>query len=291
MFDRSPTEPEEREVMSMKAAVIQMNVGSDKQANIAKARRLIDSACEEYDVDLVLLPECFTFFGGSRDEQRASAEPCPGGEAYAMLKESAERHGVFVHGGSLNERAGNSVHNTSIVFNRSGKEIARYRKIHMFSITAPDGTVFDEKWLYTPGSDVVVYDLDGVRVGCTICYDLRFPELFHALVKEGAQVIAVPSAFTLQTGKEHWEVLLRARAIETQCYILAASQEGAYVEDGLTLYTYGHSLIAEPWGTVVARRGLGDGVIVAPIEPHDIAAARRRIPLSDHRAQRLALNL
>lgn len=275
----------------MKAAAIQMNVGSDKQANIRKARQLIDRACDEYDLDLIVLPECFTFFGGARDEQRASAELCPGGESYAMLKESAQRHGVFVHGGSLNELAGNSVHNTTIVFNRSGEEVARYRKIHMFSITAPDGTVFDEKWLYTPGSQLAVYDLDGVGVGCTICYDLRFPELFQALVREGAQIIAVPSAFTLQTGKEHWEVLLRARAIETQCYILAATQEGPYVEDGQTHYTYGHSLIAEPWGTVVARRSMGDGIIVAPIEIDAIAAARGRIPLSDHRAQRLALDL
>ncbi len=202
-----------------------------------------------------------------------------------MLKECAQRHGIFIHG-SLNELDGRSVYNTTIVFNRSGKEVARYRKIHMFSITAPDGTAFDEKWLYMPGSELVVYDLEGVCVGCTICYDLRFGELFHALVEKGAQVIAVPSAFTLQTGKEHWEVLVRARAIESQCYILAATQEGSYIEEGQTYHTYGHSMIVEPWGTVVARRGLGDGVIVASIEVDTIAAARSRIPLAAHRAER-----
>lgn len=275
----------------MKAAVIQMNVGTDKAANLRKAADLIDKACAVKAPDLIMLPESFTFFGGTRDEQRASAEACPGGESYQMLKEKAAHHKVFIHGGSLNEQAGNKVHNTTIVFDRSGKEVARYRKIHMFSITAPDGAVYDERWLYEAGTDIVTYDLDGITVGCTICYDLRFPELFRALVDKGAKVIAAPAAFTLQTGKEHWEALLKARAIETQCYVLAPGQEGAYVEDGKTYYNYGHSLIVEPWGTVVARRGIGDGIIEAELEPEAIDRARNLIPLTTHRSIRLATGL
>lgn len=275
----------------MKAVVIQMNVGTDKAANLRKAADLIDKACEVKAPDLIMLPESFTFFGGTRDEQRASAEACPGGDSYQMLKDKAAYHKVFIHGGSLNEQAGNKVHNTTIVFDRSGREVARYRKIHMFSITAPDGTVYDERWLYEAGTDIVTYDLDGVTVGCTICYDLRFPELFRALVDKGAKVIAAPAAFTLQTGKEHWEALLRARAIETQCYVLAPGQEGAYVEDGKTYHNYGHSLIVEPWGTVVARRGSGDGLIEATLEPEAIERVRSLIPLARHRGIRLAAGL
>ncbi len=129
----------------------------------------------------------------------------------------------------------------------------------------------------------MTFDLDGIRVGCTICYDLRFPELFRALADAGCQVIAVPAAFTLQTGKEHWEPLLRARAIESQCFILAPGQEGAYEEGGQTLYNYGHSLVVEPWGTVIARRSLGDGIVAAMLEIGAVETARRRIPLAQHR--------
>lgn len=271
----------------VKAALIQMNAGADKGANLATASRLIDRAVTEDRPDLVMLPECFTFYGGTRDAQRASAEPCPGGETYAMLRNTADRHGIYLHAGSLNERDGEHIFNTTLVFDRSGREVARYRKIHMFSITTPDGVSYDEGWLYQPGSDIVVYDLEGVKVGCTICYDLRFPELFQTLVQRGADIIAVPSAFTLQTGKEHWEALLRARAIETQCFILAPCQEGAYEEDGAVLHSYGHSLIVEPWGTVIARRGLGEGIVAARLELAAIATARQRIPLAAHRRSRL----
>lgn len=271
----------------MKVALVQMNAGADRAANIERARRLIDGAVREEQPDLVLLPECFAFYGGSREQQIASAEPCPGGDAYAMLRDAAIRHRVFIHAGSLNERATDAIHNTSVVFDRAGREVARYRKIHMFSITTPDGVAYDEAWLYGPGSEIVTYDLDGVTVGCTICYDLRFPELFKALVDRGAKVIAVPAAFTLQTGKEHWEPLLRARAIETQCFILAPAMEGAYEEDGATHHTYGHSMVVEPWGAVIARRALGDGIVAARLDMADVDAARSRIQLASHRRKRL----
>ena len=275
----------------MKVALIQMSAGADKAANLAKAAGLIERACQEEKPDLVMLPECFTYYGGTRDGQRASAEPCPGGDGYALLSDAARRHGVFIHGGSLNELDGRQVYNTTLVFDRTGREIARYRKIHLFSITAPDGVAYDEAWLYGRGRDVVVCDVEGTALGLTICYDLRFPELFRALVEQGAEVIAVPAAFTLQTGKEHWEPLLRARAIETQCFILAPGQEGAYEEDGQTLYNYGHSMVVEPWGAVVARQALGEGIVATRLDLDAVATARERIQLSHHRRLREAAAL
>lgn len=267
----------------MKVALIQMNIGQDKAANLAKAQRMIEQACAEETPDLIVLPECFTLYGGDAQAQRDAAEQCPGGETYSLLQDLAARHGVYIHCGSLNERDGERIFNTSLVFDRAGQEVARYRKIHLFAITAPDGTVYDEGKIYGAGKEVVTFDLDGVRVGCAICYDLRFPELFRALADAGCQVIAIPAAFTLQTGKEHWEPLLRARAIESQCFILAPGQEGAYEEDGLTLYNYGHSLVVEPWGTVIARRSLGDGIVAARLDLAAVEDARRRIPLAQHR--------
>ena len=270
----------------MKAALIQMNTGADKAKNLARAEHLIEQAVREEQPDLIGLPECFAFYGGSREQQRAAAEPCPGGDTYAMLQAAAARHRVFIHAGSLNELDGDVVYNTTVVFDRSGREVARYRKIHLFSITTPDGVAYDEGWLYRAGEEVVTYDLDGIRIGCTICYDLRFPELFQALVAQGAKIIFVPAAFTLQTGKEHWEPLLRSRAIESQCFILAPAMEGTYEEDGVPLQTYGHSLIVEPWGSVIARRALGDGIVAARLDLADVDTARRRIQLAAHRGSR-----
>lgn len=273
----------------MKATLVQMNAGTDPAVNIAAAQRLIEQAVAQENPDLIVLPECFTSFGGTAETQKAAAEPCPGGAGYEMLARMARRHSVFIHGGSLTELRGDGRrYNTSFVFDRAGRQVAAYSKLHLFSITAPDGTVYDEGKVYTAGDQVVTYDLDGITVGCAICYDMRFPELFRALVDRGAEIIVIPAAFTLQTGKEHWEPLLRGRAIETQCYVLAPGQEGRYHEDGETLYTYGHSLIVDPWGGVVARRPLGEGLVTARLERDAIARARRLIPLAAHRRLKAA---
>lgn len=267
----------------MKVSLVQMNVGADPAENVATAEKLIEEAITLERPDLVVLPECFTFFGGTAETQKAAGESCPSGNGYEMLARMARQHGVYIHGGSLTEAQGEQRFNTSFVFDRTGQQVAAYRKIHMFRITAPDGTVYDEAKVYTPGTEVVTYDVDGIKVGCAICYDLRFPELFRALVDAGAEVIVIPAAFTLQTGKEHWEPLLRARAIETQCYVVAPGQEGRYEEEGETLFTYGHSLVVDPWGGVIACRPLGNGTISARLELSAIERARRMIPLASHR--------
>jgi len=195
----------------------------------------------------------------------------------------AKGAGIHVHGGSMIEQGAEKLFNTTVVFDPSGTEIARYRKIHLFDITGPDGTGYRESALYGAGGELVTFEGGGVKFGCTICYDMRFPEQYLALRRAGAEVIFVPSNFTLMTGKDHWEVLLRARAIETQCWIAAAASWGSYEERGATRQVYGHSLIADPWGHVVAKASDGIGWTTARIDPAVTAQVRRDMPVLEHR--------
>ncbi len=269
----------------MKVSLVQMNSISDKAANIAAARALIERAVAEEAPDWVLLPEQFDWAGGARGDKHANAENLPGGPAYAMAQELALKHRIFIHAGSIMERieGDERIHNTSVVFNRQGEEIARYRKIHLFDVTTPDGASYRESATVKAGDRVVTYDCEGVTIGCSICYDLRFPDLFQALAEKGAQIIALPAAFTLQTGKDHWEVLLRARAIETQTYVCASAQTGSFMVGNEQRATYGHSLVADPWGHVVAKASDGVGVVSTRIDPAIVAKVRAMIPVASHR--------
>ncbi|SDR46798.1 nitrilase [Rhizobiales bacterium GAS191] len=269
----------------MKVSLVQMNSISDKVANLAAAKRLVEKAVIEERPDWVLLPEVFDWMGGTSAEKLAIAEPATGGPAYETLRALAREHRIWVHGGSFFERVPgeNRAYNTTVVFDRDGREVARYRKIHMFDITAPDGTKYQESASMKPGEAVVTYDCEGVTIGCTICYDLRFAELFAALVERGASLIALPAAFTLQTGKDHWEVLLRARAIETQTYVLAAGQTGAFEQKSKTLHNYGHSMVIDPWGHVVARASDGVGIVSSRLDLSLPQAVRARMPVAEHR--------
>ncbi len=197
----------------------------------------------------------------------------------------ARRHRTFIHAGSLLERIRDDdrLHNTTVAFDREGREVARYRKIHMFDITAPDGTDYKESASFKRGDEVVTYACEGVTVGCAICYDLRFPALFQALADRGATLIALPAAFTLQTGKDHWEVLCRARAIETETYFCAAAQTGSFNAGNDIRTTYGHSLVADPWGHVVAKASDGIGIVTTRIDPDRVRKVREMIPLAQHR--------
>ena len=269
----------------MKVSLVQMNSISDKAANIAAARRLIEKAVAEEAPDWVLLPEQFDWAGGARGDKHANAETLPGGPAYTMAQELALKHRIFIHAGSIMERIDGDqrIHNTSVVFNRQGEEIARYRKIHLFDVTTPDGASYRESATVKAGDRVVTYDCEGVTIGCSICYDLRFPDLFQALAEKGAQIIALPAAFTLQTGKDHWEVLLRARAIETQTYVCASAQTGSFMVGNEPRSTYGHSLVADPWGHVIAKASDGVGVVSTRIDPATVAKVRAMIPVARHR--------
>ena len=269
----------------MRISLIQMNSASDKAANLAQARGLVEEAVRLDRPDWVCLPEVFDFLGGSRAEKMAAAEEIPGGPAYALCQGLARAHGIFIHAGSILERiAGEDrLHNTTVVFDRAGEEVARYRKIHMFDITAPNGEAYRESATFKPGAAVATYECEGVTVGCAICYDIRFPQLFQELMDRGAQMIALPAAFTLQTGKDHWEVLCRARAIETESYFVAAAQCGTHVAGNEPRQTYGHSLVADPWGHVVAKASDGPGHVSARIDPALVTRVRAMIPVAAHR--------
>lgn len=275
----------------MRISVIQMSPGSDKADNIAQARRLMVAAIEADRPDLVMLPEMWSCLGGDQATKRAAAEPLPGpggaaleGGAYVMLRDLARSHGLHVHGGSIGERCGDKIANTALVFAPDGSEIARYRKLHLFDVVTPNGEGYRESDTYVAGDSVVTARVGPLTTGLAICYDLRFPELFTRLRREGAELILLPAAFTAETGEAHWETLLRARAIETQCWVAAAGTCGRHVDGhGAARQTYGHSMVVDPWGTVVGCASNGPGWVTARIDPTLTERVRAGIPVVDHR--------
>lgn len=268
----------------MKVSLIQCNSGRDKPANLRAVAALIERAILRDAPDWILLPEHFEWLGPSK-LGASIAEPSADGPAYEAMRTLARSHGVWIHAGSFYERAPEEgrVFNTTVVFNRSGAEVARYRKIHLFDVTLADGTRYFESEAVLPGDEVVLYDCEGVTVGCAICYDLRFPELFQVLAARGAQLIALPAAFTLQTGKDHWEPLIRARAIETATWFVAAGQCGANGPPEAHRFSYGHSLVADPWGHVVAKASDGVGSVAANIDLAVLERVRAQIPVAQHK--------
>ena len=249
----------------MRVTVIQCVPGTDKRTNIRLVGHLMGSSIERDRPDMISLPEMWTCLGGDRDTKLSQSEhlPDPGGtaaegSAYRFLSDFARTHRVAVHGGSLGERRGDGLFNTTVVFGPDGAELGRYRKIHLFDVTIPGGADYRESRLFGSGEMPVCCETGlqngAMRLGLSICYDLRFPELFIALRRAGATVIMVPSAFTKETGRDHWEVLLRSRAIETQCWVVAAATTGRHEDgQGRPRDTFGHSLICDPWGRVVAK--------------------------------------
>lgn len=262
----------------MKVSAIQLNAQADKAANLAKALQMMAQAVERDRPDLIVLPENFTCYSTDSAIMAAHAEAMPGGPAYDAVSRFARENRVNIHAGSMSEAGPDKPFNTTVVFDRDGAEIARYRKIHRFDITAPDGTEYFESRVVGGGSDVVTYDLEGFTIGCAICFDLRFGELFRALVDKGADVIVIPSAFTHATGKAHWRVLIQARAIESQCYMIAPNQTGTF-DDGAKA-NWGHSLVVDPWGVILAETGEDEAIISASLDPAEVAKVRARIPVA-----------
>jgi len=270
----------------MRVSLIQMNSQDNKAQNMADAQALIERAVAEDRPDLVVLPEMWTSLSESIEAKRAAAEDLPagnaaGGEAYELMRGLAAKHKIVLHGGSMLERAGEKFYNTTVAFDRDGRELARYRKIHLFDVDTPDGKSYRESSTVEGGSEIVTYKVAGRTFGCTICYDLRFPELYQLLAKQGAEAIFVPAAFTLQTGKDHWEVLLRARAIETETYVMAPGQCGTYA--GGKRANYGHSLVANPWGHVIAKAQDSVGHVTARLDFDYLASVRAAIPVDKHK--------
>ena len=258
----------------LKVAVIQMNSRDDKAANIDTALCLIDTAAAS-GARLVALPEVWTYLGPDAGNY-ANAEPIPG-PTTALLAERARRHGIFLHGGSILERAGSDgqLLNTTVVFDPDGNEIGRYSKIHMFDVVLDGAESYKESDTVTPGGEIAVVDVDGWKVGLAICYDLRFPELHRILALRGAEAIVLPAAFTMTTGKDHWETLIRARAIENGVYLVAPAQVGQHPPGN---WCFGRSMMVDPWGTVVATAPDAEGVIVAELDKGRIRRVRRQVP-------------
>jgi predicted amidohydrolase len=265
----------------MRAAVCQLSGAGDVDANVATALGLVAEATS-HGAGLVVLPELFAKYG-SQAEMRSSAEPV-GGPISGAIGDAARAHGVWLLAGSICELDGNRVFNTSLLYDASGELVARYRKIHLYDVDLPGQRPIRESALFTPGDQLVTHDVGDVRLGLSICYDLRFPELYRGLVVAGATVLAVPSAFQAMTGAAHWEPLLRARAIEDQCYVLAAAQWGAWGASEAGHRTYGHAMVVDPWGTVVTEAaGDGDAVLVADVDPAELRRVRATLPALGHR--------
>ncbi|OXJ19127.1 carbon-nitrogen hydrolase family protein [Burkholderia sp. AU6039] len=267
-----------RSATPFQVAALQMVSTPDVARNLAEARRLIAEAAGE-GAQLVLLPEYFCFMGHRDTDKLALAEPYQDGPIQRFLADAARRHGVWVIGGTLPLKAPepDRVLNTTLVFDPSGNEAARYDKIHLFNFEKGDES-FDEARTIRAGDTVVAFDAPFGRVGMSVCYDLRFPELYRRM--GDCTLIVVPSAFTYTTGRAHWETLLRARAVENQCYVLAAAQGGKH-ENGRR--TWGHSMLIDPWGEIVAVRDVGASVVLGAIDPQRIADVRQSLPAWRHR--------
>lgn len=261
------------EVAGLNVAIIQMNSQDDKRANIATALELIDRAAAT-GARLVALPEVWPYLGP--DESQDPAETIPG-PITELLAQRARRHGIYIHSGSIYEkRPGDpGMYNTTVVLDPTGEIIARYSKIHMYDVVLDGVAEYQESASITPGDEIAMTEIDGIPVGLTICYDLRFPELFRILALKGVQAIILPAAFTLMTGKDHWEPLIRARAIENELYMIAPAQWGTHPPGK---WCYGRSMVVDPWGTVVSTVSDGVGIATAIIEPSRVEAVRRQIP-------------
>jgi deaminated glutathione amidase len=258
----------------LRVACVQLNATESKADNIARAERLVARAAST-GADLVLLPEKWNGIGPA-DFMRANAESLEGGETVEAMSGWARGHGITLVGGSIAEaREGREkLSNTCVVFDPEGQIAAVYRKIHMFDVEV-GGHVYRESEAEEPGSGPATTEVEGWKLGLTVCYDLRFPELYRILALEGCEVVSVPAAFTLYTGKDHWELLLRARAVENQCYVVAANQWGSFA-DGKA--AYGRSMIVDPWGVVLAQAPDEDGTIVAELDRARLEDVRRRLP-------------
>ncbi|MFY9756030.1 MAG: carbon-nitrogen hydrolase family protein [Pseudolabrys sp.] len=264
---------------TFKAAMIQMRSGLTPGANSDDAVRMIGEA-KSAGADYVLTPEMTNILAARREQLFSVVVEEEADASLATLREVARKLGIYVHIGSLAIKISpDRAANRSFLIGPKGDILARYDKIHMFDVDLGGGESYRESRNYRPGELAVLADLPWGRLGLTVCYDLRFPALYRALAEAGATMLAIPSAFTKQTGEAHWHVLMRARAIENGSFVFAAAQGGKH-ENGRD--TYGHSLIVDPWGSIIAEGGTEPGVIMAEINPAEVASARARIPSLQH---------
>jgi predicted amidohydrolase len=264
--------------MSYFAAAIQMSAGSDKAANLERAERLVRVAVS-HGASLIALPETFNW-RGKRGSEGAAAETIEG-ESISRMAQLARELKVHIVAGSITEQVAGQekTYNTSVMLGPDGLRMGVYRKIHLFDIDLPGRVTVKESASRLPGIEVVCLGASVGAVGLSICYDLRFPELYRRLAFEGAKILTVPSCFTFPTGEAHWESLLRARAIENQAYVIAPAQFGPNVHG---FSDYGNSMIIDPWGRVLGRASDQEGVVMAPIDLHYLDRVRNELPALTH---------
>jgi nitrilase len=265
-----------------KIAALQMASGPQLQANLMEAGRLIKEAAAQ-GAGMVVLPETFVLMGKQEQERLAIAESAGDGPIQQFLQQQAQKYKVWIVAGTIPIRSDDPDHAyaTSFLYNAQGDVVARYDKIHLFdAMVGENRDTYTESAATKPGTQPVVVDTPFGRLGMSVCYDLRFPELYRRLSAEGAQILVVPSAFTEITGKAHWDVLLRARAIENLCYVVAAAQGGYHV-NGRT--TYGHSMVVDYWGNILNMREKGAGIVTASLDLASLEQQRKTFPVLSHR--------
>lgn len=264
--------PEKR----LKITVVQNDAGDNIKHNLMRLEELIAglSVC-----DLIALPEVFALRGSDND-YRVHAQPV-NGPVVKWLREIAVSRRAWILGGSIIERAGDKVYNTCVLLDRAGRLVAKYRKIHLFDARLATGQIVRERDVYEAGNRPVMANIEGWICGLTICYDLRFPELFRHYAGKGAHLFFVPANFTQRTGRDHWETLLRARAIENQAFVVAPDQCGVNPKTGIA--SYGNSMVVGPWGEILTRAGKKESVLTVRLNPDDLRRTRARIPVLSHR--------
>lgn len=269
----------------MKAGLIQLTSGDDPVANLPVTQGLIEEAAGK-GATLIVTPEVTNCVSQSRTHQQTVLTTEDQDETLRALRVQAQALGVYIVIGSLALKTSESdgrFANRSFLISTDGRIVARYDKIHMFDVEVSKTETYRESDGYRPGTRAVVGDVGPLRLGMTICYDLRFPALFRRLAQAGAEIITVPSAFSTVTGAAHWQVLLRSRAIETGCYVLAPAQTGVHhTSTGRARRTYGHSLAIAPWGEILADCGTEPGIAIVDIDPAEVEDARRRVPSVVH---------
>lgn len=269
----------------MRAGLVQLTVSDDPAGNLAQTLALVRAAVAG-GAGFVLTPECTNALSSDRAHQQDILHPEDGDPTLAALRAEAARAGIWLLIGSLGLKTRDDdgrFANRSLLIDPTGAITARYDKIHMFDVTLSESETYRESASYRPGARAVLAETPFGMLGLTVCYDIRFPALYRRLAQGGAQIITVPAAFNHITGAAHWEILLRARAIETGCYILAPAQTGFHAEvRGKGRRTHGHSLVIAPWGEVLADAGTDPGVIFAEVDLAEVARARARVPSLSH---------
>jgi predicted amidohydrolase len=263
------------------AAAIQMTSVPDVDKNLTQAEEFIDLAVRR-GAELVGLPENFAFMGDDEGEKLAKADSIAS-LCEKFLKTMAQRYQIAIVGGGFPVPSDNGkVYNTCLLIDENGVEVARYEKVHLFDVNVPDGNTYQESSTVKAGTELPpVYASEELgKIGLSVCYDVRFPELYRSLSHQGAEILLVPAAFTAYTGKDHWKVLLQARAIENTCYVIAPAQTGRH--NGLR-QTHGHAMIIDPWGVILADAGDRPGVAIAEIDPNRLTQVRRQMPSLQHR--------